>query len=145
MTLRQVAAAAQALLLVWFAGTAPLSGAALAEVVPSPPVITPKCPVGTGDDEAVVCGRLERSPYRLPPPREGFDPRGSVDSVSRERNRLLDVGAAGIHSCSTVGPGGSTGCDLIRWKEAHEQWDGHRRGEPRLSLKVGPLKKTVFE
>ncbi len=73
----------------------------------------------------LVCGRAPaRSPYRLPPQPEGFDPRGTVQSASRERNALLEGGETGIHSCSTVGPGGWTGCDLIRWRRGLEQRAG---------------------
>lgn len=73
-------------------------------------------------EEIVVCGDREvRSPYRLPPSQR-FDPAGSVDSVSRERHRLYEQGESGIGSCSTVGPGGWTGCMSKRWKEAREQW-----------------------
>ena len=82
------------------------------------------CREGLGEDEVVVCGRPERSPFRLPPSADRFDPDGPIDSVSRERHRLIDHGAFGIGSCSTVGPGGWTGCDLIKWKQEHEQKDG---------------------
>lgn len=79
-------------------------------------------PSGSSEEEIVVCGRLrERSRYRLAPP-SGWDPSGPVDSVSRERHRLYEQGDAGIGSCSTVGPGGWTGCTLRRWKEAREQY-----------------------
>lgn len=96
-------------------GEAPAAGAL---------AITERCD-GSTPDEIVVCGRgPERSPYRLPPPQEGFDPKGPVDSVSRERHRLYEVGEAGIGSCSTVGAGGWTGCDLQRWKSARQQEPG---------------------
>jgi hypothetical protein len=66
----------------------------------------PACSV-QGESDVTVCGhRDEGSGYRLPQLDQHFDPAGSIDSVSRERHRLLDVGAAGTHSCSTVGPGG---------------------------------------
>ena len=137
-------AAIAAVTLSLFCNPSPASAQAREES-PAQLRVIENCPVSGDSDEAVACGRRSRSPYQLPEQREGFDPAGSIDSVSRERNRLLDVGATGIHSCSPVGPGGWTGCDIIRWKEAHEQWDGHRRGEPRLSFKVGPLKKTVVD
>ena len=96
---------------------------------------------GEQDEEIVVCGRRDgRSPYRVPEVDQGFDPGGTVDSVSRERHRLLDLGATGIQSCSTVGPGGWTGCDLIRWREAQEQYGGGAgRGEGGTSVRLGPL------
>ncbi len=73
--------------------------------------------------EIVVCGdRGARSPYRLPEQPQRFDPAGPIDSVSRERHRMYEVGEGGIGSCSTVGPGGWTGCMPKRWKDAREQW-----------------------
>ena len=62
-------------------------------------------------EEIVVCGRRDApEPYRLPIRPDGFDPQGAVESVSRERHKLIQEGDAGIGSCSTVGPGGYTGC-----------------------------------
>jgi hypothetical protein len=104
-----------------------------AAAVPAPP----PCTAPAQPQEIVVCGRGDDARYRLPVP-DGFDPRGLVDSVSRERNRLMDVGASGIHSCSTVGPGGWTGCDLRRWRQAHEQRAGISQEQPR-ALNVGPV------
>ena len=91
---------------------------------PSPPKIVPNCR-RSGSNEIVVCGKRERSPYRLPEPPPGFDPDGGVDSVSRERNALFDVGESGIGSCSNVGPGGSFGCTFKRWKHDQQQRQGH--------------------
>jgi hypothetical protein len=63
--------------------------------------------------EIVVCGTRDRtSPYRLPKLQDGFDPRGPVDSVARERARLMQGDESGIGSCSNRGPGGMTGCWL---------------------------------
>ncbi|HEY0013209.1 MAG TPA: hypothetical protein VGB79_10210 [Allosphingosinicella sp.] len=63
-------------------------------------------------EEIVVCGERESDErYRLPLVRDRrFDPRGNVDSVSRERNRLLGGSSAPLGSCTTVGPNGMTGC-----------------------------------
>ena len=88
------------------------------------PVIDKPCK--SDEEEIVVCGRREerRSPYRLaePPPR--FDAGGGEESVSRERHGLYEQGDTGIHSCSTVGPGGWTGCTFKKWKDGYEQWGG---------------------
>jgi len=63
------------------------------------------------EDELVVCGRrIPPDRYRLPIRPDRFDPKGPVDSVSRERHRLMEEGDAGIGSCSTVGAGGFAGC-----------------------------------
>jgi len=92
--------------------------------VPPAPKIVPDC--RGGGQDIVVCGRRgERSPYRLPPQPEGFDPDGPVSSVSRERHRLYEAGGTGIGSCTNVGPGGWTGCDFLHWKDEHHQRDGN--------------------
>jgi hypothetical protein len=130
---RQLAGAAAALLSL-------LSGPAEAQVTPVPvQILTPECDRARGDD-IVVCGRREepRSRYRLPEiPDSGFDPEGAVESVSRERNALTEPGArTGIGSCSTVGPGGFTGCMARHFDRQIDQYggrpprarDGYRRG-----------------
>jgi hypothetical protein len=92
-------------------------------------------------DDITVCGRRNGGDgYRLPPPPDGFDPGGTVDSVSRERHRMLDVGAVGTQSCSAVGPGGWTGCEFNDWRHADEQWAGRNHGHwPRATLHVGAI------
>lgn len=91
---------------------------------PATPKIVPECRPDQAD--IVVCAhRGERSPYRLPPQHEGFDPDGAMPSVSRERHRLYEVGQTGIGSCSNVGPGGWTGCDFLHWRDEHHQRDGN--------------------
>ncbi len=75
------------------------------------------------DGSVVICGKRE-SPYRLPPEVRdpGFQIDGPVDSVSRERHKLMEGGdQAGIHSCSTTGAGGWTGCMVNEWQRADQQ------------------------
>lgn len=75
-------------------------------------------------DEVVVCGREQgESRYRLPAAVRdpGFRVDGAQDSVSRERHKLMDVGAAGTGSCSNTGAGGWTGCMVRGWRAADEQ------------------------
>lgn len=90
---------------------------------PAPPVIVKNCR-NTQTGEIVVCGG-QRSPYRLPPPSPRFDPDAGVNSISRERHELYEQGDSGIGSCSTVGPGGTSGCGFKAFKRSHEQNDGH--------------------
>jgi hypothetical protein len=76
------------------------------------------------DGSVIICGsRNAESPYRLPLAARdpGFDVDGAVDSVSRERHKLMDVGDAGTGSCSTVGAGGWTGCTVKAWQAADQQ------------------------
>jgi hypothetical protein len=115
---------------------------ALAQVMPPPAASVPgapaiRCSEPADTADIVVCGRGDDAQYRLPTP-DGFDPRGLVDSVSRERNRLMDVGASGIQSCSTVGSGGWTGCDVRRWRQAHEQRAGISQEQPH-AVTFGPV------
>ncbi|WP_019831994.1 hypothetical protein [Sphingomonas sp. PR090111-T3T-6A] len=87
------------------------------------------CKAARQANDIVVCGRnreQEQRRYRLPrDPDRGFDPLGAVDSVSRERHRLLDADGAGPDltrgSCSSVGASGATGCSIKQWREMREQ------------------------
>ena len=112
--------------------SAALAAPASAQTVAEAPAILPvlEKPCDRTGDAIVVCGRREqrRSPYRLaePPPR--FDAGSGEASVSRERHSLLEHGDTGIHSCSTVGPGGYSGCTFQKWKNSDEQWGGKDRG-----------------
>ena len=112
---------------------------------PLPPPEQPRVVAGCEKDgeEIVVCGeRPLNDPYRLPPQTEGFDPWGGIDSVSRERNKLLGPGPAGNGSCTVVGPGGWTGCDVEVIKQAEQQ--GKRVGigssKASIGLQVGRKK-----
>lgn len=68
------------------------------------------CPQST-NEEIIVCARLpEGDRYRIPPNlRENPDQPANQSWTSRAVE-LSYVGAAGIGSCSPVGPGGSIGC-----------------------------------
>lgn len=78
-------------------------------------------------NDIVVCGKKDRaSRYLLPLHSKGFDPKGEMESVSRERNKLLEGGESGIGSCSTVGAGGATGCLQQGWKREYQQRAGRK-------------------
>jgi hypothetical protein len=82
----------------------------------------PRCRPRTssGEEEIVICADPRGTQrYRLAP--QGWNAEGPVASVSRERHQLYEQGDSGIGSCSTVGPGGWTGCALRTWKAAREQ------------------------
>jgi hypothetical protein len=90
------------------AAAQPAAGPTLA-----PRILPPSCREAQArGEEIVVCGERDFERYRVPAPlrQNGFDKNGPVDSVSRERNGLLDHGASGIGSCSTSGIAGWTGC-----------------------------------
>jgi hypothetical protein len=122
-----------------FAAPAPAQVAAPAAQAPR---VVPSC--DKADREIVVCGERERGDaYRLPPQPQGFDPWGGIDSVSRERNAMLGPGPAGNGSCTTVGPGGWTGCDVAVIKQAEEQGKRVGIGAGRASIGVQVGRKRV--
>ena len=87
------------------------------------------CPRAASGEEIVVCARRpETERYRIPQElRDDEDPEGT--SWAARAESLEYVGRAGIQSCSTVGPGGASGC----WNELVRAWRQERRtgdGEP---------------
>ncbi|WBO20961.1 hypothetical protein [Sphingomonas abietis] len=82
------------------------------------------CPADPRAGDIVVCGKDKQAMdrrFRIPREDHGFDPLGTMDSVSRERHRLIDGDGASQDltrgSCSPVGASGSTGCDIKKWRE----------------------------
>jgi hypothetical protein len=105
---------------------APAAGAAqTTSVQPEAPAfqILPRmqgCEESGGADEILVCGTRDQLRFRLPPS-EGFDPYGQVESVSRERHRLMEGGESGIHSCGNVGMSSRSGCELRGMRRNEQQ------------------------
>lgn len=87
------------------------------------------CAAARREGGITVCARTREEQdrrFRLPTmPDRGFDPLGSVDSVSRERHRLIDGDGANTDltrgSCSAVGASGWTGCQIKSWREKDQQ------------------------
>ncbi len=84
------------------------------------------CPRAASADEVVVCARRpETERYRIP--RELRDSAAADDpdgtSWAARAEALEYVGRGGIQSCSTVGPGGVSGC----WNEMVRAWRRDRR------------------
>ena len=87
------------------------------------------CPRAQSGDEIVVCARRpETERYRIPKElrdQPGDDPDSTSWAVRAEA--LEYVGRTGIQSCSTVGPGGASGCwnELVRaWRKERATGDG---------------------
>ena len=81
------------------------------------------CPRST-DDQVVVCARRpEAERYRLPPKLRPSGTRQETESWANKSRVLETVGATGINSCSPVGPGGFTGCEL----QVINEWRHQRR------------------
>lgn len=69
------------------------------------------CPRSSGDEIVVCARRPENERYRIPPETAvpGDNDPNSRSWAARARN-LEEVGETGTDSCTTVGPGGQTGC-----------------------------------
>lgn len=88
------------------------------------------CPRAASGEEIVVCARRpETERYRIP--RELRDDVADPDpesvSWAARAEALEYIGRTGIQSCSTVGPGGASGCwnELVRaWRRERATGDG---------------------
>lgn len=81
------------------------------------------CPRGD-DDEIVVCARKpEYDRLRIPGNLREAPPDPEGESWAARAESLEYVGRTGIQSCSTVGPGGFTGC----WEQMIRQAQDERR------------------
>ncbi len=127
-------------------GAMPAAAQEAAPAAAEAPRIVERCG-DKSEEEILVCGDAGApEPYRLPPQQdEVFDPWGGIDSVSRERNKLLGPGPAGNGSCTVVGPGGWTGCDIAVIKQAEQQGKrvGIGNGKAGIGLQVGRRKFGV--
>lgn len=87
-----------------------------------------KCPTSNGE-EIVVCQRLpEGERYRIPEALR--TPGSSLQPTWNEKAKSLEyVGASGVNSCSTVGPGGATGCFREMMRQARAERKAAAQGE----------------
>lgn len=89
------------------------------------------CPRST-DEQVVVCARRPESErYRIPQALRDR-PEDEAQSWAERAESLETVGRTGTQSCSTVGPGGFTGCwdEMIR-EARREREQRRRQGAPR--------------
>lgn len=87
------------------------------------------CPRENGD-EIVICVRKHESErYRIPPNLRDDPNAPSNQSWTNRAETLEYAGRTGIDSCSTVGPGGWTGCLAQLIHQAHEE-----RGETDVNM-----------
>lgn len=95
-----------------------MSAPAAAQGVSVPPKViygTQKCPTDADGNEIVVCVR--RPPgeqFRIPKELRNLKVTPENESWAAKAEANDRVGATGTGSCSTVGPGGSTGCFVQR-------------------------------
>ena len=72
-----------------------------------------RCPTNSDGDEIVVCERRDaREQFRVPKELREFVVTRENRSWAARAQEVLDegVGASSVGSCSTVGPGGQSGC-----------------------------------
>jgi len=72
-----------------------------------------QCPTNESGEEIVVCRRLDEAErYRIPQDLREADVKPQRESWAIRSQDALNTGGTGIGSCSPVGPGGGTGCQV---------------------------------
>ncbi|HEX9931437.1 MAG TPA: hypothetical protein VGB08_01180 [Allosphingosinicella sp.] len=88
------------------------------------------CPPSSADEIVVCARRPEDDRYRIPEPFRGNTDLRDNESWAANARSLETVGRTGINSCSTVGPGGFTGCWAEMMRQAREDRRTNPEGQP---------------
>lgn len=79
------------------------------------------CPASSGDDIVVCARKPESERYRIPEKFREAAPTPAAESWAERARSIEYVGRTGTNSCSTVGPGGWTGCYQELMRQAREE------------------------
>lgn len=118
------------------AGTAAVAGAQPADSAASRRVSQlivygdDPCPQSTAEEIVVCARRPEDDRYRIPEPLRGDSRVSDNESWAANARSLEFVGRTGTQSCSTVGPGGFTGCWAEMMRQAREERTTNPEGQP---------------
>lgn len=96
-----------------------------------------KCPTNDSGEEIVVCQRLDESErFRIPQSlrEQPGRPQASESWAVRSQDALDTGRTGGVGSCSTVGPGGSTGCFVRQATRARAESRERREEASNLPL-----------
>ena len=88
------------------------------------------CPPSTTEEIVVCARRPEDDRFRIPEPLRGSSRVSDNESWASTARSLEYVGRTGIQSCSTVGPGGFTGCWAEMMRQAREEARTNPEGQP---------------
>lgn len=92
-----------------------------------------KCPTDTSGNEIVVCTRRSASEqFRIPKEVREFKVTPQNEAWAARLAPVLEAGASGIGSCTTVGPGGSTGCQQRQFRAARAENKEKKADEARI-------------
>jgi hypothetical protein len=95
-----------------------------------------KCPTNESGEEIVVCQRIDESErFRIPSTlRQPAGRPQANESWAVRSQDALEAGRMGTGSCSTVGPGGQTGCFVRQATRARAESNARREAQTDLPL-----------
>jgi len=93
------------------------------------------CPTNAEGNEIVVCARRpETDRFRIPQELRNLEVTPENRSWAVRQQDVLNAGAQGIGSCSTVGPGGQSGCFGQAAAAAKAERQNRERAQQNLPL-----------
>ncbi|TGX54852.1 hypothetical protein E5A73_05230 [Sphingomonas gei] len=95
-----------------------------------------KCPTNDNGEEVVICQRLDEAErFRIPQTLRNQTGRPQANQSWAVRSQdALEAGRTGTGSCSTVGPGGQTGCFVRQATRARAESNARRDEQTDLPL-----------